>query len=81
MDAAAIAGLDVLRLLNEPSAAAIPYSFIRRISDYTNVLIFDLGAGHLNVSVLTVEEGVVEVKSTAGRSCDTVIQKDIKSSF
>ena len=66
-DAAAIAGLNVLRILNEPSAAAIAYGFNTGISGETNVLIFDLGAGHLNVSVISIEEGIFDVKSIAGK--------------
>jgi heat shock 70kDa protein 1/2/6/8 len=66
MDAGAIAGLNVLRMINEPSAAAIAYGLDKKGSGERNVLIFDLGGGTFDVSVLTIEEGIFEVKSTAG---------------
>nr|AEM65178.1 heat shock protein 70 [Kryptolebias marmoratus] len=65
-DAGAIAGLNVLRILNEPTAAAIAYGLDKGRSGETNVLIFDLGGGTFDVSVLTMEDGVFEVKATAG---------------
>ena len=65
-DAGIIAGLNVLRIINEPTAAALAYGFDKRIQDELNVLIFDLGGGTFDVSILTIEEGVFEVKSTAG---------------
>ena len=66
-DAAAIAGLHLLRLINEPTAAAIAYGLHRKVSEEKSVLVFDLGGGTLNVSILKIEEGVFEVKSTAGK--------------
>ncbi|CAF2157505.1 unnamed protein product, partial [Rotaria magnacalcarata] len=68
IDAAAIAGLNVLRMINEPTAAAIAYSLDKKVNHEQRVLIFDLGGGTLNVSILTLEEGIFEVKSTAGNT-------------
>ncbi len=65
-DAGAIAGLNVLRIINEPTAAAIAYGLDKKVGGERNVLIFDLGGGTFDVSVLTIEEGIFEVKSTAG---------------
>ena len=67
-DAGKIAGLDVLRIINEPTAAAIAYGLDKKNSSTAekNVLIFDLGGGTFDVSLLTIEEGIFEVKATAG---------------
>ncbi|GLU21958.1 hypothetical protein SLE2022_380620 [Rubroshorea leprosula] len=67
-DAGAIAGLNVLRIINEPTAAAIAYGLDKKgsKSGEKNVLIFDLGGGTFDVSLLTIEEGMFEVKATAG---------------
>jgi len=65
-DAGAIAGLNVLRIINEPTAAALAYGLDKKVSSERNVLIFDLGGGTFDVSVLTIEDGMFEVKSTAG---------------
>merc|ERR1712029_837943 len=66
-DAGVIAGLNVLRIINEPTAAAIAYGLDKKKgSAECNVLIFDLGGGTFDVSLLTIEEGIFEVKSTAG---------------
>lgn len=65
-DAGAIAGLNVLRIINEPTAAAIAYGLDKKGQGERNVLIFDLGGGTFDVSVLTIEDGIFEVKSTAG---------------
>lgn len=65
-DAGTIAGLNVLRIINEPTAAAIAYGLDKKVSGERNVLIFDLGGGTFDVSVLTIEDGIFEVKSTAG---------------
>jgi len=65
-DAGAIAGLNVLRIINEPTAAAIAYGLDKKHGTERNVLIFDLGGGTFDVSVLAIEEGIFEVKSTAG---------------
>ncbi len=64
-DAGAIAGLNVLRLINEPSAAAIAYGLDKKTQGTRNVLVFDLGGGSLDVSLLTIEEGVFAVRATA----------------
>jgi L1 cell adhesion molecule like protein len=65
-DAGTIAGLNVLRIINEPTAAAIAYGLDKRASGESNVLIFDLGGGTVDISLLTIEEGIFEVKATAG---------------
>jgi heat shock protein 1/8 len=65
-DAGTIAGLNVLRIINEPTAAAIAYGLDKKIGGERNILIFDLGGGTFDVSILTIEEGIFEVKSTAG---------------
>jgi len=64
-DAGAISGLNVLRIINEPTAAAIAYGLDKKGKE-KNVLIFDLGGGTFDVSLLTIEEGIFEVKATAG---------------
>ena len=61
-----IAGLNVLRIINEPTAAAIAYGLDKKVGAERNVLIFDLGGGTFDVSILSIEEGIFEVKSTAG---------------
>jgi len=66
-DAGAIAGLNVLRIINEPTAAAIAYGLDKKATGgEKNILIFDLGGGTFDVSVLAIEDGIFEVKSTAG---------------
>ncbi|XP_076069137.1 heat shock protein 70 cognate 4 [Oratosquilla oratoria] len=65
-DAGTISGLNVLRIINEPTAAAIAYGLDKKVGGERNVLIFDLGGGTFDVSVLTIEDGIFEVKSTAG---------------
>nr|UUA80580.1 heat shock proteins 68b [Arma chinensis] len=66
-DAGAIAGLNVLRIINEPTAAALAYGLDKNLRGEKNVLIFDLGGGTFDVSILTIDEGsLFEVKSTAG---------------
>ena len=66
-DAGAISGLNVLRIINEPTAAALAYGLDKGHRGEINVLIFDLGGGTFDVSVLTIDEGsMFEVKSTAG---------------
>merc|ERR1712138_323531 len=65
-DAGHIAGLNVLRIINEPTAAAIAYGLDKKGSGERNVLIFDLGGGTFDVSLLTIDDGVFEVKATAG---------------
>ncbi|KAF9404213.1 Heat shock protein sks2, partial [Entomortierella beljakovae] len=65
-DAGAIAGLDVLRIINEPTAAAIAYGLDSKETKEKNVLIYDLGGGTFDVSLLTITGGVFAVKATAG---------------
>ncbi|XP_052790013.1 endoplasmic reticulum chaperone BiP-like [Mya arenaria] len=64
-DAGAIAGLNVMRIINEPTAAAIAYGLDKK-EDEKNILVFDLGGGTFDVSVLTIDNGVFEVVSTNG---------------
>jgi len=65
-DAGAISGLNVLRIINEPTAAAIAYGLDRVSSQERNALVFDMGGGTLDVSLLTIEDGIFEVKATCG---------------
>ncbi|KAJ3205276.1 70-kilodalton heat shock protein [Entophlyctis luteolus] len=64
-DAGVIAGLNVLRIINEPTAAALAYGLEKKTAE-KNILIFDLGGGTFDVSLLTIDNGVFEVKATAG---------------
>jgi molecular chaperone DnaK len=66
-EAGQIAGLEVLRIINEPTAAALAYGLDKEGADQT-VLVFDLGGGTFDVSVLEIGEGVFEVKSTSGNT-------------
>ena len=63
-DAGRIAGLEVLRIINEPTAAALAYGLEKNVNE--TVLVFDLGGGTFDVSILDIGEGVVEVRATAG---------------
>nr|UYI58177.1 HSP70 [Rana amurensis] len=65
-DAGVIAGLNVLRIINEPTAAAIAYGLDKGSRGERNILIFDLGGGTFDVSILTIDDGIFEVKATAG---------------
>ncbi|XP_060522752.1 heat shock protein 68-like isoform X2 [Cylas formicarius] len=66
-DAGTIAGINVLRIINEPTAAALAYGLDKNLRGERNVLIFDLGGGTFDVSILTIDEGsLFEVKATAG---------------
>merc|ERR1711923_453886 len=66
-DAGVIAGLNIMRIINEPTAAAIAYGLDKKTGDKeSNVLIFDLGGGTFDVSILSIEGGIFEVKATAG---------------
>ena len=71
-DASTIAGLNVARIINEPTAATIAYGFERKADSQMqrerNVLIFDQGGGIFDVSLLTIEDGISEVKATAGEN-------------
>ncbi|XP_054770048.2 heat shock 70 kDa protein IV [Lytechinus pictus] len=65
-DAGVIAGLNVLRIINEPTAAALAYGLDKKLKGEQHVLIFDLGGGTFDVSILAIDDGIFEVKSTAG---------------
>ncbi|ODV62380.1 heat shock 70 kDa protein [Ascoidea rubescens DSM 1968] len=65
-DAGLICGLNVMRIINEPTAAAIAYGLDKKVEEERNVLIFDLGGGTFDVSLLSIEDGIFEVKATAG---------------
>ena len=64
-DAGAIAGLTVMRIINEPTAAAIAYGLEKKEGE-KNILVFDLGGGTFDVSLLTIDNGVFEVVATNG---------------
>src|SRR5579885_432716 len=66
-EAGAIAGLDVMRIINEPTAAALAYGLDKEGSDQT-IVVFDLGGGTFDVSILEIGEGVFEVKATSGNT-------------
>merc|ERR1719161_1825628 len=65
-DAGTISGMNVLRIINEPTAAAIAYGLDKKGSGERNILIYDMGGGTFDVSILTIEDGIFEVKATAG---------------
>jgi heat shock protein 1/8 len=65
-DAGMIAGLNVLRIINEPTAAAIAYGLDKQSDEENNILIFDSGGGTTDISILTLDEGMFEVKATGG---------------
>ena len=65
-DTGTIAGLNVLRIINTPTAAAIAYCLDKKLGAEQNIQFFNLGGGTFDVSILTIEEGIFEVKSTAG---------------
>ena len=67
-DAGTISGLNVLRIINEPTAAAIAYGLDKKSSSEENVLIFDLGGGTFDVSLLSLEDGLFEVRATNGNT-------------
>merc|ERR1711937_604044 len=67
-DAGQIAGLNVQRIINEPTAAAIAYGLDKKGEGERNVLIFDLGGGTFDVSLLSIEDGIFEVKATNGHT-------------
>ena len=67
-DAGTIAGLNVQRIINEPTAAAIAYGLEKQGQGEKNVLIFDLGGGTFDVSLLTIDDGIFEVKATNGNT-------------
>ena len=67
-DAGAICGLNVLRIINEPTAAAIAYGLDNKSEEEKHIIIYDVGGGTLDVTLLTIEEGIFEVKATSGDS-------------
>jgi heat shock protein 1/8 len=67
-DAGTISGLEVQRIINEPTAAAIAYGLDKKTEGMRNVLIFDLGGGTFDVSLLSIEDGIFEVKATNGHT-------------
>ena len=67
-DAGAIAGLKVLRIINEPTAAAISYGLDKNSDSEKHILIFDTGGGTQDLTILSIDEGIFEVKATAGDS-------------
>merc|ERR1712137_1428446 len=67
-DAGTISGMNVSRIINEPTAAAIAYGLDKKDSTERNVLIFDLGGGTFDVSLLAIEDGIFEVKATNGHT-------------
>lgn len=67
-DAAVISGLSALRIISEPTAAGLAYIWDNKFQDERNVLIFDLGGGAVNVSLMSIQDGVLEVKATAGET-------------
>jgi molecular chaperone DnaK len=75
-DAGTIAGLNVLRIINEPTAAAIAYGLDKQAEK--NILVYDLGGGTFDVSLLTIDNGVFEVVATSG---DTLFCKDFHKMF
>ena len=86
-DAGAIAGLKVERIINEPTAAALAYGLDRKTTGDKNVLIFDCGGGTHDVSLLQIDEGVFEVRATAGdthlggEDIDTMVVDWMKEEF
>ena len=66
MDAARIAGLNVKRIINEPTAASMAYNLQEKLADGSHILVYDLGGGTFDVSVLSLDDDVVEVKATGG---------------
>jgi len=65
-DAGTIAGLNILRIINEPTAAAIAYGLDKKMKNENNVLVYDLGGGTFDVTLLTIIDGIFEVKATGG---------------
>lgn len=66
-DAGQIAGLDVMRIINEPTASALAYG-LNRLDEHATILVFDLGGGTFDVSILEITDGVFEVKATSGNN-------------
>lgn len=86
-DAGTIAGLNILRIINEPTAAAIAYGLDKKVGSEKHVLIFDLGGGTFDVSILAIEDGIFEVKATngnthlGGEDFDNLLVKHCKDEF
>ena len=86
-DAGTIAGLDVVRLVNEPTAASLAYGIDKQTDDDVNIMVFDLGGGTLDVTIMEFGGGVFEVKSTSGDTqlggtdMDNVILKYLADEF
>ena len=86
-DAGKIAGLEVLRLVNEPTAASLAYGLDKSDEDDVNILVFDLGGGTLDVTIMEFGDGIFEVKSTSGDTnlggtdMDTAIMKYLAEEF
>lgn len=86
-DACTIAGINPLRIINEPTAAALAYGLDSKNKSEQNVLVFDLGGGTFDVTVLSIDDGVFEVKSTGGDShlggedFDNIIVKHFAQEF
>lgn len=86
-DAGTIAGLDVVRLVNEPTAASLAYGIDKQSDDDVNIMVFDLGGGTLDVTIMEFGGGVFEVKSTSGDTqlggtdMDNVILKYLSDEF
>lgn len=86
-DAGTIAGLDVIRLVNEPTAASLAYGIDKQSDDDVNIMVFDLGGGTLDVTIMEFGGGVFEVKSTSGDTklggtdMDNVILKYLADQF
>ncbi|KAJ7932094.1 heat shock protein 70 family [Mycena leptocephala] len=80
-DAGTISGMNILRIINEPTAAAIAYGLDKKVTGERNVLIFDLGGGTFDVSLLSIEEGIFEVKATAGEDFDNRLVNHFAQEF
>ncbi len=86
-DAGKIAGLEVLRLVNEPTAASLAYGLDKTDEEDVNILVFDLGGGTLDVTIMEFGEGIFEVKSTSGDTnlggtdMDTALMKYLAEEF
>ena len=86
-DAGKIAGLEVLRLVNEPTAASLAYGLDKTDEEDVNILVFDLGGGTLDVTIMEFGDGIFEVKSTSGDTnlggtdMDTALMKYLAEEF
>lgn len=79
-DAGTISGLNVLRIINEPTAAAIAYGLDKKGRGERNVLIFDLGGGTFDVSILTINDGIFEVSSSSPACLSVYMREATRSS-